>query len=66
MCISGINTTDVELYNIKDNIWLDLPKMNSAHCESSYMVYNTNIIFSFFGYDYENNKYIEDMKILNI
>ena len=40
--------------------------MNRAHCESSYMVYNTNIIFSFFGYDYEYNKYIEDIEYLII
>ena len=66
ICISGINTTEVEMYNIKDNIWVHLPTMNCPHCESSYMVYNKNIIFSFFGYDYENNKYIEDIEYLII
>ena len=64
MCLSGINSFNVEMYYIKDNIWLNLPKMNCSHSESSYMVYNNNIIFSFFGYDYDNNKYINHIEFL--
>ena len=66
MCISGINTSEVELYSIKDNIWVILPKMNCPHSESSFLVYNSNIIFSFFGYDYEKNKYINDIEYIYI
>ena len=66
MCISGINSIDVEMYYIKDNIWLSLPKMNCSHSESSYMLYNNNIVFSFFGYDYDSNKYINDIEFLII
>ena len=64
MCISGINSVDVEMYYIKDNIWLNLPKMNYSHTESSYMIYNNNIIFSFFGYDYTKKKYIDNIEFL--
>ena len=64
MCISGINSVDVEMYYIKDNLWLNLPKMNCCHSESSYMLYNNNIIFAFFGYDYANKEYIEDIEYL--
>ena len=64
ICISGINSVDVEMYYIKDNLWINLPKMNCCHSESSYMVYNNNIIFSFFGYDYANNKFIDDIEYL--
>ena len=64
MCISGINSVDVEMYYIKDNICLNLPKMNCSHSESSYMIYNNNIIFSFFGYDYDKKKYINDIEFL--
>ena len=64
MCISGINSVDVEMYYLKDNICLNLPKMNCSHSESSYMIYNNNIIFSFFGYDYDNKKYINDIEFL--
>ena len=64
LCISGINSVGVEMYYIKDNIWLNLPKMNYSHSESSYMIYNNKIIFSFFGYDYDNNKYINDVEFL--
>ena len=64
MCLSGINSVNVEMYYIKDNIWLELPKMNCSHSESSYIVYNNNIIFSFFGYDYDNKKYINHIECL--
>ena len=50
------------MYYVKDNIWLSLPKMNCSHSESSYMLYNNNIVFSFFGYDYDSNKYINDIE----
>ena len=66
MCISGINSIDVEIYYIKDNIWLSLPKMNCPHSESSYMIYNNNIVFSFFGYNYECNQYINHIEFLII
>ena len=66
MCISGINTCEVEIYSIKDNIWLNIPRMNCPHYESGYLVYNNNLIFSFFGYDYEKNKYIEDVEYIEI
>ena len=66
MCISGINTTEVEKYSIKDNEWIMLPKMNYPHSESSYLIYNSEIIFSFFGYDYENDKYINDIEYIFI
>ena len=66
MCLSGIKTTEVEMYYIKDNIWVNLPKMNCSHSESSYFIYNSSIIFSFFGYDYENNKYINDIEYIYI
>ena len=66
MCISGINTTEVEKYSIKDNEWIMLPKMNYPHSESSYLIYNSEIIFSFFGYDHENNKYINDIEYIFI
>ena len=64
MCISGINSNEVEMYHIKDNFWVDLPKMNCSHSESSYMIYNNNIIFSFFGYDYDNKRYITEIEFL--
>ena len=64
LCISGISSVEVEMYYIKDNIWLNLPKMNCSHSESSYMIYNNKIIFSFFGYDYTNKKYINDVEFL--
>ena len=66
LCISGINSVNVEMYYIKDNIWINIPKMNCPHCESSYMIYNNNVLFSFFGYDYENKKYINDIEYLVI
>jgi hypothetical protein len=64
MCISGINSKEVEMYYIKDNFWADLPKMNCSHSDSSYMIYNNNIIFSFFGYDYDNKRFITDIEFL--
>ena len=64
MCISGINSKEVEMYYIKDNFWADLPQMNCSHSESSYMIYNNNIVFSFFGYDYDNKRYITDIEFL--
>ena len=66
MCISGINTSKVEMYSIKENIWSNLPRMNCPHCESSFFVYNKNIIFSFFGFDYEKNRYIDNIEYIHI
>ena len=61
MCISGMNSVYTEMYFIKDDIWFNLPKMNFAHSESSFLVYNKNIVFSFFGYNYNSFKYITNI-----
>ena len=66
ICISGMKSSSVELYNIKDNQWSELSKMNRVHCESAYIIINNNILYSFFGFDYENNCYIEDIEYLNL
>ena len=61
ICISGIQSTSVEIYNIKDNQWNDLPNMNRSHCDSSYIIINNNILYAFFGFDSQNKKYIDDI-----
>ena len=66
ICISGINSVNVEMYYIKDNIWLNLPKMNCSHSDSSYILFNNNIVFSFFGYDYDNKQYINNIEYLEL
>ena len=66
ICISGMKNSTVEIYNIKDNQWNELSKMNRVHCESAYIIINNNILYSFFGFDYENNCYIEDIEYLNL
>ena len=66
ICISGMKSSSVEIYNIKDNQWNELSKMNRVHCESAYIIINNNILYSFFGFDYENNCYIEDIEYLNL
>ena len=63
ICLSGKNNSTVEMYNIKENKWKDLPNMNRSHCESAYIIIN-NILFSFFGFDYEKNLFISDIEYL--
>ena len=66
ICLSGKNNSTVEMYNIKENKWKDLPNMNRSHCESAYIIINDNILFSFFGFDYEKNLFISDIEYLNL
>ena len=64
LCISGINSTSVELYSINNQNLKDLPNMNFSHSESSFLIFNKRVIFSFFGFDYTNNRYISEIEYL--
>ncbi len=65
LCLSGITSIYVEMYNIKENKWSNISKMNRPHSESSYIVIN-NILYSFFGFDYELNRYIDFVEYFNL
>ena len=65
LCISGINSNDVELYSINNQNLEDFPRMNFPHSESSFLIYNKKIIFSFFGFDYTSNRYINEVEYLD-
>ena len=64
-CLSGMTTNENEIYEIKEKKWKFFPKMNCCHIESSYIIINNKLIYSFFGYDYENKKYINDIEYIN-
>ena len=65
LCLSGMTSIFVEMYNIKENKWNDISKMNRPHSESSYVIIN-NILYSFFGFDYELNRYIDFIEYFNL
>ena len=65
LCLSGMTSIFVEMYNIKENKWNDISKMNRPHSESSYIVIN-NILYSFFFFYYELNRYIDFVESFNL
>lgn len=66
ICLSGMTTTNCEVYNIKNNKWKDLPKMNRPHADAAYAIINESVIYAIFGFDYEMNRYITNIEKINI
>ncbi len=66
LCLSGITSIYVEMYNIKENKWSNISKMNRPHSESSYIIINNITLYSFFGFDYALNRYIDFIEYYNL
>ena len=63
ICISGNFTKKIEAYDLKLNKWNDLliKEMNQERAKSSFLIIN-NYIYSFYGYNYIQNKYINNIE----
>ena len=53
ICLSGMTTTNCEVYNINNNKWKDIAKMNRPHADATYALVNESVIYAIFGFDYE-------------
>lgn len=66
ICLSGMTTTNCEVYNIKNNKWKDIAKMNRPHADAAYAIVNESVIYAIFGFDYEMNRYISHIEKINV
>ena len=63
ICISGNFTKKIEAYDLKLNKWNDsiIKEMNQERAKSSFLIIN-NFIYAFYGYNYIQNKYINNIE----
>ena len=63
ICISGNFTKKIEAYDLKLNKWNDsiIKEMNQERAKSSFLIVN-NFIYAFYGYNYIQNKYINNIE----
>ena len=64
IAISGKNCNKCEIFNLKKKKLSLLPDDKYYRGESIYMLYN-NILFCMFGFDYKENKFINEIECIN-
>ena len=64
IAISGKNCNKCEIFNLKKKKLSLLPDDKYYRGESIYMLYN-NILFCMFGFDYKENKFINEIDCIN-
>ena len=66
-CLSGNFNKKIEKYDNKLNIWLNnKEEMNFERSESSFIFINDKYIFSFFGYNVIQNKYLNSIEFCDV
>ena len=60
----GKHTTSCEYYCLSDKKIYKLPELNSDRANASYIISN-NKIFAFFGFSYENEKYVNTIEYID-
>ena len=66
-CLSGNFNKKIERYDNKLNIWINnKEEMNFERSESSFIFINDKYIFSFFGYNVIQNKYLNSIEFCDI
>ena len=66
ICLSGNLTKKVEVFSENNNIWLDLPEMNIERSFFSSCIIKDRYLFVFFGYNYQNKKYLDSIEYLDM
>ena len=68
ICLSGNFTKKVETYDLKSNKWDDsiIKEMNQERSKSSYLLINNSIIYAFYGYNFIQSKYINNIEFYDV
>lgn len=64
--LSGMTSTSCEMYNVSNNKWKDIAKMNRPHADSSFILVDESTVYSIYGFDYEMNKFIYNIEKINL
>ena len=66
ICLGGNFTKKVEVFSENNNIWIDLPEMNVERSYFSSCIIKERYLFVFFGYNYQNMKYLDSIEYFDI
>ena len=60
--LGGQNSADVEIFDLEEKNWKNLPDLNSPREGASCCVINDTFVYCFFGYDKENSSYLTSIE----
>ena len=66
ICLSGNFNKKVEVFSEIDNIWSELPEMQIERSFFSSCIIKNRFLFVFFGYNYQNKKYLDTIEFFDI
>lgn len=64
--LGGKNSREVEVFNLVEKTWENLPELNYVREGSSCCVINDTFVYCFFGYDTENCEYLPSIEKLDL
>ena len=64
--LGGQNSRDVEIFNMNDKTWANLPELNNSREGATCCIINDTFLYCFFGYDFENTTYLTSIEKLDL
>ena len=64
--LGGANSKDVEVFNLEEKLWENLPELNYIREGSACCVVNDTFVYCFFGYNTENCEYLTSIEKLDL
>lgn len=64
--LGGTNSNEVEVFNLEEKTWSNLPELNCIREGSACCVVNETFLYCFFGYDSENSEYLTSVEKLDL
>ena len=65
ICLSGDFNKSVEKYNIKKNIWINIPEMIKERSGSGVVILNNKYIVNLFGFNSPTKKFLNNIEYLD-
>ena len=60
--LGGHNSNEVEVFNLEEKTWTNLPDLNCQREGAACCVINDTFLYCFFGYDTENSSYLTSIE----
>ena len=60
--LGGENSNEVEVFNLEEKTWKNLPELNCIREGAACCVVNDTFLYCFFGYDSENSEYLTSIE----
>jgi len=64
--LGGRNSKDVEIFNLEEKNWANLPDLNYPREGAACCVINESFLYCFFGYDSENSSYLTSIEKMDL